>query len=254
MKKYIITLLLAIYGHCVLSQMAISETATIANQGAMLDLISNNKGLAIPRMTEANRLAISATQGLLVFETNTKSFWYHNGSNWVQQKPEKWALIPSTSHTLNFNTGFVGIGTLTFSPMAPLHIYKADHAYIIWQNDISGIGPGNGFYFGNEFFGNVDYIWNYENAKLKIGTNNNTGLTVENGNNPRINFGENSTLPSAIMSATSTNKGFLPPRMTDAQIQAIPSPPSGLIVYNLTYHRVYFRTGSIWQILKIDGD
>nr|NQU92552.1 hypothetical protein [Bacteroidota bacterium] len=37
--------------------------------------------------------------------------------------------------------------------------------------------------------------------------------------------------PSAILDAKSTSMGFLPPRMTHAELNAIPNPAEGLIVY-----------------------
>jgi hypothetical protein len=45
----------------------------------------------------------------------------------------------------------------------------------------------------------------------------------ESGNNPD---------PSAILDVESTDKGFLPPRMTTTQRNGITSPATGLIVYN----------------------
>jgi hypothetical protein len=45
-------------------------------------------------------------------------------------------------------------------------------------------------------------------------------------------FGSNGTInASAILEATSTTKGFLPPRMTGAQAEAIATPAAGLLVY-----------------------
>lgn len=41
----------------------------------------------------------------------------------------------------------------------------------------------------------------------------------------------NSPDPAAMLDVQSTGKGFLPPRLTSAQMLAIPSPPAGLIVY-----------------------
>ena len=37
--------------------------------------------------------------------------------------------------------------------------------------------------------------------------------------------------PSAILDAKSTEKGFLPPRMSNAQMNAINNPAEGLMVY-----------------------
>lgn len=46
------------------------------------------------------------------------------------------------------------------------------------------------------------------------------------------NFGNNvAANASAVLEATSTTKGFLPPRMTGAQAEAIATPASGLMVY-----------------------
>lgn len=47
----------------------------------------------------------------------------------------------------------------------------------------------------------------------------------------------------------STTRGFLPPRMTTQQINAIRSPPEGLIVYDLTIHKLKVRTVSKWEII-----
>lgn len=65
------------------SQVGIGTTTPDAS--SMLDIESSTSGLLIPRMTEAQRLGITApANGLLVYQTNTSSgFWYYNGSSWV---------------------------------------------------------------------------------------------------------------------------------------------------------------------------
>lgn len=65
---------------------SINNTGSLADSSAMLDVSSNNKGFLLPRMTEAEKLAISnPATGLLIYQTdNTKGFWYYNGSVWVQ--------------------------------------------------------------------------------------------------------------------------------------------------------------------------
>jgi len=42
---------------------------------------------------------------------------------------------------------------------------------------------------------------------------------------------------SAMLDVQSTVKGFLPPRMTEANRDAISNPAEGLIVYNTTTHK-----------------
>src|SRR5215467_530324 len=56
---------------------AINTTGNAADNSAMLDISSLNKGFLAPRMTTAQRTAIvSPANGLLVFDTDTKTFWY----------------------------------------------------------------------------------------------------------------------------------------------------------------------------------
>ena len=70
------------------SQNGVSINATVgtpADNSAMLDVVSTSKGMLIPRMTEAQKLAIvSPATGLLIYQTNnTSGFWYFNGVVWV---------------------------------------------------------------------------------------------------------------------------------------------------------------------------
>lgn len=54
---------------------------------AMLDVTSTTSGLLAPRMTTAQRTAIaSPANGLLVFDTNTRSFWFFDVSAWKEVK------------------------------------------------------------------------------------------------------------------------------------------------------------------------
>jgi len=60
---------------------------TTPDPSSMLDIQSpaNDKGVLIPRMTDLQRLAISTpANGLLVFDTTTKSFWFYNVNIWKE--------------------------------------------------------------------------------------------------------------------------------------------------------------------------
>lgn len=52
---------------------------------------------------------------------------------------------------------------------------------------------------------------------------------------------------SAVLDLVSTTKGFLPPRMTTAQIVAIVNPAAGLIVYDTTENKHYGFNGTTWN-------
>lgn len=74
---------------------------------------------------------------------------------------------------------------------------------------------------------------------------NNTQVAL---NSPSVNIGSTpiATYPSAILTATSTTKGFLPPRLTTTQRDAIASPVEGLMIYDVTTHKVAYYNGTIW--------
>jgi hypothetical protein len=51
---------------------------------------------------------------------------------------------------------------------------------------------------------------------------------------------------SAKLDVESTTKGFLPPRMTGAEVTAITSPAEGLIVFNTDISHLCCRQGGAW--------
>ena len=68
------------------AQVAINNSGTAADESAALDITSTSKGLLIPRMTTAERVAIdSPANGLIVFDTDTKGLWFYSSSlaGWI---------------------------------------------------------------------------------------------------------------------------------------------------------------------------
>ena len=65
---------------------SVNTSGTAADGSAMLDVNSTTKGLLTPRMTMAQRTAISApTTGLLVYQTDApEGFYYKSASGWIQ--------------------------------------------------------------------------------------------------------------------------------------------------------------------------
>jgi Head domain of trimeric autotransporter adhesin/Chaperone of endosialidase len=96
MKKQILILLTILFsGLSTTAQVGISATNTPPNASAMLDVSSTNKGLLPPRMSTAQRNAIaSPADGLLVFDTNTQSYWYRRVSTWTE--------LPQSTAAVNF--------------------------------------------------------------------------------------------------------------------------------------------------------
>jgi hypothetical protein len=69
-------------------------------------------------------------------------------------------------------------------------------------------------------------------ARLTTGGNFMVGTTID--------------VASAILQLNSTTKGFLPPRMTNAQMVAITSPATGLVVYDTTNNKLNVYDGTNW--------
>jgi alpha-tubulin suppressor-like RCC1 family protein len=64
----------------------------------------------------------------------------------------------------------------------------------------------------------------------------------------QVGIGTTTPHESAILEISSANKGFLPPRMTSAQRDAIVDPHIGLLIYNLTSKCLEFYTGASGNI------
>ncbi|MBL7729842.1 MAG: hypothetical protein JNM88_01580 [Chitinophagaceae bacterium] len=114
-------------GTAAIQAQSVGIGTTVPNGSAQLDVTSTSKGLLIPRMTSAQRLAIVTppsgppATGLMVYETTTNSLWFYNGSVWNQLGTggvSPWTV--SGTNIYNSNTGNVGIGTS--SPTYKFHI------------------------------------------------------------------------------------------------------------------------------------
>ncbi len=68
-------------------------------------------------------------------------------------------------------------------------------------------------------------------------------MRLSSGN---VKIGTTSNVASAILNVSSTTKGFLPPRMTTTQRDAISSPAAGLMIYNTTTRKLNVFT-TAWE-------
>jgi hypothetical protein len=78
-------------------------------------------------------------------------------------------------------------------------------------------------------------------------TTGNKGLFVDASGFIKVGVYTDTFNSSAILEAVSTTKGFLPPRMTTTQKNAISSPAAGLIVYDTTDNKHYGYNGTTWN-------
>jgi len=86
--KRVIILLIAIAGilTTLSAQVAINSTGAVSDASAMLDVQSTTKGFLVPRMTQAEKEAISSpATGLIIYQTDgTSGFYFYSGSSWVR--------------------------------------------------------------------------------------------------------------------------------------------------------------------------
>ena len=73
---------------------------------------------------------------------------------------------------------------------------------------------------------------------------------IININDNFVGINETSLIASAILAVSSTTRGFLPPRMTTAQVNAIVTPAEGLIVFNTTISHLCVYQAAVWVKLS----
>src|SRR6185503_16281016 len=70
---------------------------------------STNKGILIPRMTSMQRATIAApATGLMVFDINTNSFWYHDGTAWINLAASANTWLLNGNSGTNPSTHYIG--------------------------------------------------------------------------------------------------------------------------------------------------
>lgn len=249
---------------------------TFANRSAFFMLENTDGGFMQPSMTIAQRTAIaSPIAGLQVHtEDGTDSVPYYNHS------VDGW--IPTGRYAGNPNTGtgakngqimasnldgeliavrLVGVGST---------IYPANSSGNYSNNSVNLGSSGQNFLYG--FFNRtyVNQVWIGGTGLGIITANSGTGAGMRFSsfsagltNNFMKLHGETAYKglsvrdadiatsdrieATAVMELQSTTRGFLPPRMTSTQMNAIATPVEGLIVHTTDADRPHYNDGTSWK-------
>ena len=100
MKKIILLLTVIVSSYNGISQsVSINNDGAPPDQNAMLDVQSSMKGMLIPRMTTFRRLSIGTptsppAEGMILFDTDTRSFWYFSNFSWHEIPNTQTAFPP----------------------------------------------------------------------------------------------------------------------------------------------------------------
>lgn len=146
----------------------------------------------------------------------------------------------------------VGIGTIT--PLARLDVNSPSESFTAKFNGATSMYLG--FFENNNFRG---YLGSFSGAaedfdigtsslnptgKLHLTIRTNPRMTIDNTGN--VGIGTTAPASSSILELNSTAQGFLTPRMTTAQRNAISAPVKGLLVYDTDANDLYHFNGSVW--------
>jgi hypothetical protein len=86
-------------------------------------------------------------------------------------------------------------------------------------------------------------------VKVLLANNTHSFCGAFGGVNGQVGINTNTPNASAALEVVSTTTGFLPPRMTTTQKNAIASPAAGLVVYDSTTNKLCCYNGSTWNDL-----
>jgi hypothetical protein len=100
--------------------------------------------------------------------------------------------------------------------------------------------------FYNVTTGSLADIYADNARNLYLRPNAAANLMVLHGLKMNVGIGTIDPEVSSIFDCTSTTQGFLPPRMTEVQRDAIGSPATGLVVYNTNTNALDMYNGGSW--------
>ena len=85
MRNLIVTIYFMAIATSAFSQVGINTNNNAPDPSAMLDVQSTDKGMLIPRLDSIARKAIiDPAEALMVYDTDSQSFWYHDGEEWTE--------------------------------------------------------------------------------------------------------------------------------------------------------------------------
>jgi len=160
------------------------------------------------------------SNGLALQPINGNIGWVNIGN----AKVNNIALNNGTRKHVEINQGYTAI-----APSSNLTVNQIDINPAINMNLQTGIKIFRGIYHNPTLTGTIDHR---------------AFESVTGGGY----FNTSSVDASAVLQADSTTKGFLPPRMTTAQKNAIATPAAGLVVYDTTLNKLCVYT-TAWETI-----
>jgi hypothetical protein len=156
------------------------------NSKAQLDISSTTRGLLPPRMTTAQRFAITTPPaGLMVYDTDKEEFYHYNSSNWTAILNGTYWSRPITSRNRIANANdSVGIGTVSPTEWLDVDGNIRSRNNLMVDNAVLATGTVIGGSFatgGNIFAGGVATISGITSSSTVILSSEFVSYTVTGG-------------------------------------------------------------------------
>lgn len=181
---YSILLLFLITGLIQAQSVAINSDGSAPNANAILDISSTTKGVLLPRMTTAQRIAIGNVAGMVVFDTDLSDIHHNTGSAWTKalttNNIANITWITTGNAGTNSSTNFLG------TTDAVSLIFKTDNTERLQINSVGEIGAGTA---------------PVSNTRLTVNntTNNTSTSTIVKGQTTQINMEAAANADSVIL-------------------------------------------------------
>ena len=154
---------------------------TTPNPSAQLDIVSNNKGLLIPRTDTSN--IVLPVAGLILYQTNANDFYFYNGTKWkvLTGGESLW----NTSGSLTYNNGDVVIGGNTKVGAGDLTVHSDANGFGgIYANVNNNNGRPfygyaiNGIAKAYHYFNDSNSSWTFFKTGTALHLNNANNLSI----------------------------------------------------------------------------
>jgi hypothetical protein len=204
----------------------------------------------------------AATYRFLALNTNNVARWHvgtdndaesgsNAGSNFFMHRwSDNGTFLERVLH-ISRSTGNIGINTSTPTERLDVNGTVKAAGFSADGIQIEGLS-GRNYFRDSEAVGElrVGAAWGLpgiyaESGRCVVGGQ--AGVTIEPIGAGNVGIGTSTPNSKAMLDITSTTQGFLPPRMTTTQRDAITSPPAGLMVYNSTTNKLNFYNGTAWE-------
>lgn len=189
-----------LFGTIGAQNIGINEDGSNPDPSAMLDISSTDKGVLIPRLADHTAIAAPAT-GLLVFNTSTSTFWFFNGTVWIEitfpvseirdADSDTWISVENSPDEDIIRFGAESATDQMRFDGKTLH-WTSSSIYIGEQSGVAGTGENNtflGYTTGQSATGARNtFLGALSGSSLTSGSDNTflgarSGLSLTSGNN-----------------------------------------------------------------------